>query len=126
MSLRGDAGMSLDWMAKAVHVDIRMFRTPRNLSTELNIQTGASVLDAEILAEKASSLGRAGQNVESTLRDLRELDATAPERPRAVKSAARAVYHYFIQRELCGFRSHADPIRQYGIPNEVLARLGAR
>ena len=103
-----------------------MLRTPRNLSTQLNIQTGASVLDAEILAEKASSLGRAGQNVEAALRGLRDLDATAPERPQAVKSAARAVYHYFIQRELCGFRSHTDPIRQYGIPNEVLARLGAK
>lgn len=114
-----------DWIAEAGHENVSMLRTPRHLSTQFNIQTGAGVLDAEILAEKASSLGRAGQNVETALRDLRDLDATAPERPQAVKSAARAVYHYFIQRELCGFRSHADPIRQYGIPNEVLARLGA-
>jgi len=102
-----------------------MLRTPRNLSTQPYIQTGASVLDAEILAEKASSLGRAGHNVETALRTLNELDPAAPERPQAVRSAAKAVYHYFIQRELCGFRNHAGPIRQYGIPKEVLVRLGA-
>lgn len=102
-----------------------MLRTPRNLSTQPLIQTGSSVLDAEILAEKASALGRAGHNVEVALRKLNELDKSAAKRPAAIKSAARAVYHYFIQRELCGFRNHAGPIRQYGIPREVLVRLGA-
>ena len=103
----------------------RMLRTPRNLSTQPYIQTGSSVLDAEILDEKASALGRAGHNVEVALRKLNDLEKSAPERPTAVNSAARAVYHYFIQRELCGFRNHAGPIRQYGIPREVLVRLGA-
>ena len=102
-----------------------MLRTPRNLSTQPYVQNGAGVLDAEILAEKASSLGRAGQNVETTLRTLKQLDPAAPDRAQAVRSAAKAVYYYFIQRELCGFRNHAGPIRQYGIPKEVLVRLGA-
>jgi hypothetical protein len=39
--------------------------------------------------------------------------------------AAQAVYAYFIQRELCGLRRHRDVIREYAIPDEVLARLGA-
>jgi len=102
-----------------------MLRTPRNLSAQPYLQTGSNVLDAEILAEKASSLGRAGHTVETTLRRLKELDPAAPDRAQAVRSAAKAVYHYFIQRELCGFRNHADPIRHYAIPKEVLVRLGA-
>ena len=37
-----------------------------------------------------------------------------------------AVYAYFIQREVCGFRRHDEIIREFAIPQEVLARLGAR
>lgn len=80
-------------------------------------------LDHEIAAEKASSLGRAGDKVEKALARLRA--AEAHERPLFLKAAADAVYGYFIQRELCGLRRHNDAIRDYGIPAEVLARLGA-
>jgi hypothetical protein len=31
----------------------------------------------------------------------------------------------FIHRELCGLRNGRDVIQRYGIPNKVLARLGA-
>lgn len=90
--------------------------------------TGAGLfapLDHEIAAEKASSLGRAGEKVEKALALLRALEADAPERPARLKAAADAVYAYFIQRELCGLRRHHDAIRDYGIPREVLVRLGA-
>ncbi|PSM18627.1 hypothetical protein C7T96_07600 [Nitratireductor sp. StC3] len=83
-------------------------------------------LDVDILAEKASALGRAGDKVEKALERLRGVGGTAPERRQALKAAADAVHGYFIQRELCGLRRHEDVIREYAIPREVLARLGAR
>ena len=82
-------------------------------------------LDHEIAAEKASALGRAGEKVEKTLARLRGCEPGAPERPECLKAATRAVYAYFIQRELCGLRRHNDAIRDYAIPPEVLVRLGA-
>jgi hypothetical protein len=74
----------------------------------------------------ASSLGRAGRRVEETLARLAAAEAGDPMRPDLLADAADAVYWYFIQRELCGLRRHADVIREYAIPKAVLARLGAR
>lgn len=84
---------------------------------------GALVVDLEILAEAAAALGHAGRRVEETLAAL----AAAPEAEREtrLREAARAVHHYFIQRELRGFRRHDDAIREYGIPRAVIVRLGA-
>ena len=82
-----------------------------------------SPLDHEIMGEKAASLGRAGERVELCLKRLREAEADARER--MLCEAAQAVYAYFIQRELCGLRRHAEVIREYSIPREVLVRLGA-
>ena len=59
---------------------------------------------------------------------LARLDAHSgdPEQRRVLlKAAADAVYAYFIQRELCGYRRHDDAIREFAIPREVLVRLGA-
>lgn len=88
------------------------------------MRTGIGVLDYEIAGEMASSLGRAGERVATTLADLAK--AREGKRAAALREAADAVYAYFIQRELCGLRRHDDAIREYGIPREVLARLGAR
>ena len=60
---------------------------------------------------------------------IRAFDATGTgtgqQREALVKTAARAVWHYFVQRELCGMRDHRWVINDYGITNEVMARLGA-
>lgn len=85
----------------------------------------ANPLDHEIAAEKAASLGRAGDRVKRALRQLAEAEQASPTRNALLKAAAEAVYAYFIQRELCGLRRHHDAIREYQIPREVLARLGA-
>lgn len=87
---------------------------------------GASPIEVEILAEKASALGRSGERVEMTLELLRLADRDSPDRHALLRDATEAVYGYFIQRELCGFRRHQDVIREYDIPNEVLVRLGAK
>jgi hypothetical protein len=89
-------------------------------------ENGFDALGYEILAEKAASLGRAGDRAETCLRLLKEYQDDASGRAALVREAADAVYAYFIQRELCGLRRHDDVIREYGIPKEVLVRLGAR
>jgi len=89
-------------------------------------ESGFDLLANEVAAEKASALGRAGRRVEETLARLAAAQEGVPLRPDLLADAADAVYWYFIQRELCGLRRHADVIREYGIPKAVLARLGAR
>lgn len=86
---------------------------------------GMNPIDYEIAGEKAASLGRAGERVQKTLAILAGLEREAEDRRLTVRDAAEAVYAYFIQRELCGLRRHHDAIAEYGIPQEVLARLGA-
>ena len=101
-------------------------KMPERFSGQGAGKTGSDILDYEIMAEKASSLGRAGERVETTLAALRAHQGDAWERSRLLRDAADAVYAYFIQRELCGLRRHHEVIREYGIPSEVLVRLGAR
>jgi hypothetical protein len=77
-------------------------RLPSNPNRTGADEAALDLLGHEILAEKAAALGRAGLRVE------------------------QAVHAYFIQRELCGLRKHDAAIREYDIPKDVLARLGAR
>lgn len=87
------------------------------------------LLKAELAQESASSLGHHGRQVEMAMNRLRTFDAdgqgTADERVVLLKKAAKAVWSYFVQRELCGMRDHRWVINDYGITNEVLSRLGA-
>ncbi|HWA20336.1 MAG TPA: DUF6665 family protein [Devosia sp.] len=83
-----------------------------------------NVLQVDMLGEMAASLAHHGELVEAAMNALNAA-ATPDERPGLVRKAAREVWAFFVQRELCGFRDHKDVIRQYGIPGEVLARLGA-
>lgn len=102
-------------------------RMPQGLSSTL-FKTGASILDYEIQEEQAYALGRAGRRVETALAALRAFDAdegAAGERAALVKDAATAVWYYFIHREVCGIRNQKPAIEHYGIPREVLMRLGA-
>lgn len=86
--------------------------------------TGIDHLDYEIAGEMASALGRAGARVQAALDRLAAAEGV--EQGGALKEASEAVYAYFVQREACGLRRHGDVIRDYAIPPEVLARLGAR
>ncbi len=101
-------------------------RLPQSLSRGSELETGASVLDGEILAEKAAALGRAGKQAEETLLRLKSYSGPTDDRAVVLQAAIDAVYAYFIQRELCGFPNHDEPIAHYGIPGEVLVRLGSR
>lgn len=90
------------------------------------LDSGFDILGHEILAEKAAALGKAGEKMRLKLAALRALPADADDRETVLKEAAEAVQSYFIQRELCGLRSHEAIIREQAIPGAVLARLGAR
>jgi hypothetical protein len=87
------------------------------------------LLKAEIAGESASSLGYHGRQVEAAMIALRTFDAagqgSADERLVLLRRAAKAVWGYFVQRELCGMRDHRWVISDYGITNEVMVRLGA-
>jgi hypothetical protein len=87
-----------------------------------------NLLQHDMLGEMASSLGHHGRLVEQAMAALKAFDAApgkAEDRARLVRRAARAVWAFLVQREICGFRDNKDVVRQYGIPAEVLARLGA-
>ena len=83
-------------------------------------EAGTTALDHEIMAERASSLGAAEHKVVSA---IAALEAAAAD-PAALQQARNAVWAYFVQRELIGFRRHTDVIQALGIPPQVLAGLG--
>jgi len=81
-----------------------------------------NVLEYELMAELADSLGRAGQRAEAALLKLKE--ASEEDREDRLDEAAREVYALFIQREICGLRNGREVVARYGIPGAVIARLG--
>lgn len=92
------------------------------------LTSGFGPIENEILAEKATALGHHGRLAEKAVAALHAFDAAPQpgvERLTLVKAAAREVWKYFIQRELCGLRDQREVIRDYRIPPEVLMRLGA-
>lgn len=102
------------------------FRPPSTFSASKG--TGLLALDYELAAEKADALGRAGRKVEASLAALAQARAEGvdPQRTQVlIDQAAELVWAFFIQREICGFRSQADTVERYRIPPEVLARVGA-
>jgi hypothetical protein len=84
-------------------------------------EAGTAAIEHEIQAERASSLVAAEARVVKALAGL----ASGEKREDWLGEARQAVWGYFVQRELMGFRRHADVIRDLHIPAEVLNGLGA-
>lgn len=119
-----------------------MPRPPTTSTTVLEARERMlGAVDAEILAEQASSLGRAGRRLERAIADLAAFDAgkapkrrgrnRAPDRPGLVAEAKDALWHLVVQREACGMHSSADVLTIYQVPAEVsrnvtLPQLGRR
>jgi hypothetical protein len=101
---------------------------PDRMALNRRSDSAFNLLEADLVAEKASSLGHHGRQVEKAMAALREFDA-APghpdERLALLRKAAREVWAFLVQRELCGLRDQKQVIKDYGIPGEVLVRLGA-
>ncbi|SOC85066.1 hypothetical protein SAMN05421890_3558 [Ensifer adhaerens] len=105
-------------------MSLRMPRELARLSRSGLFDGALSNFEAEALSESASSLGYQGRKVEKALSVLMAA-AGGEDRDRALAQAGEAVWAYFVQRELCGLRDHRLIIREMGIPDEVLTRLGA-
>lgn len=102
-------------------------RLPQSLSPSLSRDTGLNLLEYELMSERADALGRHGLKVERAIAALSVLSdpGTTPERrEQLLDDAADVVWAFFIQREICGLRSNRDAVQRYGIPKEVMARLG--
>lgn len=92
-----------------------------------SLNSGFGPVENEIVAEKASALGHHGRLAQKAVAALHDFDGNPQpgvDRAMLVRSAAREVWKYFIQRELCGLRDQREVIREYRIPQEVLVRLG--
>src|SRR5580704_8061100 len=109
-------------------------RTP---PSRLWTKSPAAVLDYELAQEKAAALGRLGRALETSLAALAAFDALHPggteraiearhKRAALVGAAGTALWHFVVQREACGLREGPEVFRLYGVPGEVVARMGAR
>ena len=98
-------------------------------------QLPADALADEFGREKASALGRLGRALEAALAALAEFDAgnlreaSAAEdrqlRESLVAEASVALWHFVVQREACGLRDIRYVLRDYRVPPEIAARMGA-
>jgi len=102
---------------------MRRMRIPFSASASRG-DAAFDMLQHELLAEKASSLGRAGAEVERRMRRLAA--ASCDDREKALQDAADAVFAYVVQRDLCGFHAHDEPLELLGVTREVMTRVGAR
>ena len=83
-----------------------------------------NAIESVVVAEKAASLGLAGQRLTGALAAL-EAAADVDDREHLIDQAADRAWAFLIQRELCGLRDRAEVIADYRIPKGVLARMGA-
>ncbi|KKB10371.1 hypothetical protein VE26_08455 [Devosia chinhatensis] len=84
-------------------------------------EAGTAALDHEINAERANSVNAAEARVKKAIAALN----AAAEREPYLSEARDAVWSYFVQREIIGFRRHQDVILDLAIPQDVLNGLGA-
>jgi|SRR5271165_3688752 len=92
-------------------------------------------LEHEFVQERASALGRQGRALEAALAALCELGDGRPAaefpaeqgelRAALVERASIALWHFIVQREACGLRDMRNVLRDYRVPAEVAARMGA-
>ncbi len=97
--------------------------------------TPADLLEYEFGQEKASALGRMGRALEAALAALAEFDGRnaagaisadgQAARAALVSQASLALWHFIVQREACGLRDMRQVMRDYRIPSDVAARMGA-
>ena len=109
-------------MVNARLIDFMSLRPPSQYQHSTTGQSPLNVLEYELMAERADSLGRAGLRAEAALQRLR--DATPETREDLIYAAAADVHAMFIQREICGLKNGKDVVARYGIPGAVIARLG--
>ena len=92
------------------------------------LSSGYATLQYEIAEERASALGRLGQRLEAALTALTACPRTANSdrkiRDGLVEQAGYALWLFVVQREACGLNKIDHVMQEYGVPNEVCARMG--
>jgi plasmid stabilization system protein ParE len=92
------------------------------------LRSGYAALEYEIAEERASALARLGQRLEAALAALAACPRTANSdrkiRDGLVEQAGYALWLFVVQREACGLNKIDHVIQVYGVPNEVVARMG--
>jgi hypothetical protein len=100
-------------------------RPPRHLATPAG--TAIDVLQYEVMQEKAATLGRLTRTFERAFGALRAFEAAPPyhldqcraaEREALIDEAAKALWHFVVQREACGL------LQEYGVPAALRLRMG--
>jgi len=86
-------------------------------------------LDYQIAEEQATALGRVGRGLETALAALAAYESAQggrdATRGRLVQEASDALWLFLVQREVCGLRDPRPVLRDYRVPPEVYARMGA-
>ena len=92
------------------------------------LHSGYATLQYEIAEERVSALGRLGRRLEAALTALaacpRTTNSDRKIRDGLVEQAGYALWLFVVQREACGLNKIDHVIQVYGVPNEVLARMG--
>src|SRR5215208_3948088 len=92
------------------------------------LSSGYATLQYEIAEERASALGRLGRRLEAALTALAACPRTAGSdrkiRDRLIAQAGYALWLFVVQREACGLNKIDQVMREYDVPNEVVARMG--
>jgi hypothetical protein len=100
------------------------------------VRTGLDVLEYEIRQEQAATIGRLSRELRDAIDALDTFDRrvssgkTAPDRrdrQRAglVDAAAYALWNFVVQRECSGLRWTEQVLKDYAVPVEVRAKMGA-
>ncbi len=86
------------------------------------LHSGYATLEYEIAQERASALGR---RLEAALGACpRTANSDRKIRDSLVEQAGYALWLFVVQREACGLNKIDHVMREYGVPNEVYARMG--
>ena len=92
------------------------------------LRSGYATLEYEIAQERASALGRLGRWLETAPTALAACPRTANSdrkiRDSLVEQAGYALWLFVVQREACGLNKIDHVMQEYGVPNEVHARMG--
>jgi len=95
-------------------------------------------IEQELLAEKASALALAGDNLAAALAVLAQVDAAladaspeqrsdlAPRRRKLRDEAAERLWYLLVQREAIGLFQHEAMLREQRVPVEVRLLAGPR
>jgi hypothetical protein len=102
----------------------------------MRLRTGLDVLEYEIRQEQAATIGRLARELRDALDALDTFNRRAsrgktatvsrdPQRARLVDAAAYALWNFVVQRECSGLRWTEQVLKDYAVPAEVHAKMGA-